>query len=1088
MIKNSISNALFVRLMLSFTFVLMTTYSFGQKRTVHGNVVDETKEPLIGVTVQVKGTTQGTVTDIDGNYSLQVDNPNATLIFSYIGYKKQDISLKSRSVVNVTMKTDSEILDDVVVVGYGTQKRLSVTGSVSSVNATDLARTSATTTAAALAGKVPGITNRQTSSEPGVAMKMEIRNLGTPLYVIDGVMKDEGQFNNIDVNDIESISILKDGSAAIYGVKAANGVVLVTTKRGKLNEKPTVNINGYYGMQNWTRFPDLSNAYQYVRAVAEANINRFGVASNKTTQDDLDKYQSGYYNPETGEDFRSFDWYDYAVRKNAPQKYLSVSSQGGGEKTNYYLSISRTDQDAAFKDFNFNRTNIQLNLDTKIGQYLKVGASMNGRIETRESPTITDAEGDCYKNDYWLMRWGISRNLPIERPYANDNPNYINKITNAQNNHAYASRDIIGAGDDIWRVFQGNWDIEWITPVKGLKAQFMYSYYIANEQEERSRKSVPVYTYNREDETYIQDPEKGTVSLSAGNWPERYLRKRQRTITENMYRFSVSYDNKFGDHNLSAIVIGEATERFDKSLLMVNNAISNDYQDLFLDGDENNKIRNEGYGVRPSAGFIGRINYNYADRYLLELSGRYDGSFIFPKNNRWGFFPSVSAGWRISSEKFFMESRINDYISNLKVRASYGQLGNDDNYSNNKVLNIGDWDYMYGYNMNSGTGFISSDPFQTSDGTTINSITQRGMPITNLSWVTSTMMNVGIDLGFFNNRLTLEIDGFIRKRDGLTDRRADLTIPYETGYSDMPLENLNSDKNVGMDGLIKWQDNVGRDFYYSVGFNATLSRRMVGNIYGEKFANSWQEYKNSRQNRWADVNWGYEVIGRFKNQEEIDAYPIIMNISNGSDRNELILPGDLIYKDQNGDGIINEYDNRPIGYSESKLPYLTYGLNLIFSYKNIDLAIDFAGAALQSFQRNWETKWPFQAGNTFNYMVEDRWHHVDPLDPTSSWVEGSYPALRPRSDQAWHVYCNNSTYWLTNAAYFRCKNLEIGYTIPQNITKKIAIQRFRVFFNGTNLFSIDNTSKFGLDPENSDTNGLGYPVARTLTFGANITF
>lgn len=329
-IKKCLSVRLFCLLLLMFS----ATIVFSQKRTISGNVVDEIKEPLIGVTVQVKGTTQGTVTDLDGNYSILVDNPNVTLIFSYVGYKKEIIPLKNRTVVNVTMQMDSEVLDDVVVVGYGTQKRLSVTGSVSSVKATDLARTSATTTAAALAGKVPGITNRQTSGEPGVAMRMEIRNLGTPLYVIDGVMKDEGQFNNLDVNDIESISILKDGSAAIYGVKAANGVVLVTTKRGTVNEKPTVTINGYYGLQKWTRFPELSNAYQYKRAVAEADVIKNGVTPNLISREDLEKYRTEYYNPETGEDYRSFDWYDFAVRDNTPQKYLSVSSQGGGEKTN----------------------------------------------------------------------------------------------------------------------------------------------------------------------------------------------------------------------------------------------------------------------------------------------------------------------------------------------------------------------------------------------------------------------------------------------------------------------------------------------------------------------------------------------------------------------------------------------------------------------------------------------------------------------------------------------------------------------------------------------------------------------------------
>jgi hypothetical protein len=291
-----------------------------------------------------------------------------------------------------------------------------------------------------------------------------------------------------------------------------------------------------------------------------------------------------------------------------------------------------------------------------------------------------------------------------------------------------------------------------------------------------------------------------------------------------------------------------------------------------------------------------------------------------------------------------------------------------------------------------------------------------------------------------------------------------------------------------VDGFVKWNDRIG-DVQYYIGGNATLARKKDGRSYGQKFSDSWDEYRTSTHNRWAYVNWGYEVVGRFQSQEEIDAYPVIMELGNGSDRNMTVLPGDFIYKDQNGDGIINQYDVRPIGYAENGLPYVTFGFNLGAAWNNFDIALDFSGACMQSFQQNWETKWPFQAsGNTFEFMVNDRWHHQDPLDPSSPWVPGDYPALRLTPTDSWNIYCNNSEYWLTNVRYLRLKNLEVGYTLPKAITQKATVTSCRFYVNGTNLFSLDNLRRIGLDPENNDTNGLGYPNNRIVTLGVNLTF
>lgn len=1043
-----------------------------QSRAVSGTVIGENGDPIIGATIALKGTSTGTITDIDGNFHMNVPSTQAVLVVSYVGYKKEEVKVGNKTQLRITLAEDATMLQEMVVVGYGVQRRETITGSVATVDTKDLARTTATTTGSALVGKVPGITFRQMNGQPGQTMKMEIRNMGTPLFIIDGVMKDEGQFNNIDVNDIESISILKDGAAAIYGVRAANGVVLVTTKRGKLNEKPTVSLNAYYGFQNWTRYPKFSNAYDYMRSRSEALVNTNGAHdANITSAEDLEKWRTGYYNPQTGEDYRGFDWYDFAINKNAPQYYVNVSSSGGSDKTNYYVSVGRMVQESNFPDFEFNRSNFQLNLDTKINKYLKVGASMNGRIETRESPAV----GTDYNNDFWDMRWGLNQNKPTERPYANDNPDYINQIGNNLTNQAYGRRDIIGTRDNVWRVFQGNWDVEWLTPLKGLSMKFLYSFYFANEQEEANRKQVLFYSYNPANGTY-ESMDRDGKSVTSGS---ATLGKRQHSIWENMYRFSVNYNNKFGDHNLGVVFVAEASERFDKNIRIANDNMTNNFQSLFGTEDEGNKVTQDAYEVTPTAGFIGRINYDYMNKYILELSGRYDGSFKFPKGKRWGFFPSVSLGWRISEENFFRNGGISDWMSNLKFRASYGEMG-DENI-------IGNYTYMTGYNLWGYGSVISSNPFNSSDGSTVQAITQRGLPINNITWLETSITNIGFDLGFLNNRLNLEVDGFYRRRSGLTATKADVKLPLETG-TELPIENLNSDMHMGVDGFIKWNDRIG-EVQYFVGGNMTFARKRDGNSYGQHFATSWDEYRNSTHNRWAYVNWGYEVIGRFRTQEEADSYPVIMETGNGSDRNVRLLPGDLIYKDQNGDGIINDYDRRPIGYAEGGLPYMTFGFTLGAQWRGFDIAMDFAGASMQSFQQNWETKWPFQAdGNTFEFMVNDRWHHSDPLDPSSGWVAGNYPALRTTPTDAWHIYCSNSTFWLTNVRYLRLRNLEVGYTLPKQITQKILIQQCRFYFNGTNLFSLDNLHKIGLDPENNDTNGLGYPNNRVLTLGVNVTF
>lgn len=1034
---------------------------FAQQRMITGNVIDSNGESIIGATVKVKGSSAGTITDMTGRFSIELPANSDVIVVSYIGYLTQEVKVGNRNSFIITLREDVKTLDEVVVVGYGTQKKGNVLASISTIDSDDLSRKTSSTTAAALVGKIAGVTSRQTSGTPGASAKLQIRNLGTPLYVIDGIVKDEGSFNQLDVNDIDNISILKDGAAAIYGVKAANGVVLVTTKRGQKG-KPSIGFNYYHGWQSWTRFPEMSNAAEYVRADYERKINVGEPIDIEAAKSELEKWESSYYNPETGEDYRGYDWTQYA-RNNVPLNYYNVNASGGSDRVTYYIALSRIDQDAVFKDYNFNRNNFQANIEAKVTDNLKVGMVTNGRIENTNNPGLTGSD------DYWLARFGMFKALPTYRPFANDNPQYPALLpNNVDGNLATMNKNISGFYENKWRVFQGNWDIVWNTPLKGLDAKFVFSYFYADQNMTNFERAYDLYGYDYEKKVYY------VAGRKADSWRVEKNLGRE----DFNYQFVLNYDNTFGDHHVGGVFAFEANKRQENSTEVDQNPVDNNFLPVVSDNNEIVKNIFYNYFENATAGYALRLNYDYKGKYLIEFSGRYDGSYKFPKENRWGFFPSVSAGWRVSEEKFFKESSVGKWFTNLKLRASWGQMGDDN------ISGYGDFDYLGGYTFNQGYAIIATNPSQSIDGSTVIGSASRKTPMTNISWIKSEMLNIGLDLGFLGNKLTAEFDYFRRTRRGLL-ANSTLIVPTESALT-VPKENLDSDMHTGMDGFIKWNDSLNKDFHYYVGVNFTLARLKNGTIHNELFNNSWDRYRNGRSNRWANANgmWGYQIVGRFQSQEEIDNHPIIQDDKG----NRTIYPGDFIYADLNGDGLINGYDERPIGYG-SDLPYLNFGINLGFQWKGIDFAADFAGATMQTLLQDYESKMPFWGGtnNSPKYMLNDRWHHEDIFDPSSPWVPGNRPALRTEWNQG-SAYIRHSEYFIMNINYIRLKNIELGYTFPKAWTNKLHMQKLRVYASGTNLFSIDNMKDRGLDPEQAEQNGLAYPLHRVYTIGVNIQF
>lgn len=1006
-----------------------------QDSLLTGTVAAVNGVPIAGVTVTVTGKGRAVSTDGDGRYTIRALSRDV-LRFSSVGYEPLEVAVGNRTVVNVQLDAVSQSLEEIVVVGYGEQRRANLTGAVSTVGSAELTQSPVPTVSQAMVGKMAGVSSRAPDGRPGAEARIQIRNMGTPLFVIDGVPSGAQQFNNLNSEDIESLSILKDAAAAVYGIRASNGVVLVTTKKGGLNRENQINVNTYHGWQSLFRFPTAASAADFVRANAEADMNEYG--STNWTREAVEKWQRG----EPG--YEGFDWSTY-LRSNVPQTYINLNTSGGGDKSTYYISVSRFDQDAVFDGYNFNRMNLQTNVETRIGKRLKAGVRINGKVEVR------DLLGLPGEDDYFQALLGQFRNLPTEGPYANGNRDYPATNNNFASN--YATFEHSGYTKTERRTLQTSFDLEYNFPIEGLTASGMYAFFYNNLFENIFEKTYDTYTYDEVNDNYNV----------TGGQRNPFRSRSNGYITDNVYRVQLNYKRTFGKHDISGLAAMEAQERLD-NLFFIRSQPETNYIDLINSFNELQAV-DDRVIEEARAGFIFRANYGFDNRYLVELGGRYDGSWRFPKADRWGFFPFVTAGWRISDESFMQRSGITNILTDLKIRGSYGQTGSEDN-------GVGPFAYLPGYNWRSGTAYL--------DNQLITGIASRGLPVTTLTWIKSTTMNIGMDFSLWKQRWSGSFEMFRRDLTGIPASRYDLLLPVEVGFS-LPAENLNANKMLGMEAALNYANRSGA-VSYTIGANATLARLKNWYSYKPRFGNSWDEYRNSAENRWARINWGYEYIGQFQSAEEIANYPVNVDGQNNTTLN----PGDFIYKDQNNDGVINGLDERPNGYSEGNLPYLNFGLNTSFAYKGFDLTMNLSGAAMQSRGRAAEIKNPFQNdANSPDYLFNDRWHREDIFDPTSPWVPGTYPALKKSNNES---NLRASSFWFRNTSYLRLRDIQVGYNLPMALIQRARLTRVRIYANGFNLFSIDNTRDLGIDPETQLNTGLDYPSVRVYNVGVNLTF
>lgn len=1026
--------------------------------TISGTVIDENGQTMPGVNVIEKGTVNGTVTDAGGKFSLSVTDENAVLVFSFIGYVAQELPVAGQSVVSVAMKTDVSTLQEVVVVGYGEQKKESLTGAISNITSKEIQTSTHSSLAQKLQGKVAGLQIRQNSGQPGEFNTMiNVRGFGTPLFVIDGIARDGGsEFQRLNPEDIESISVLKDASAAIYGIRAANGVVIVTTKKGQ-SGKTVFNYNGVVGWQHPTNVPDMATASQWAVMRNNAEINKNHASGTPFyTPEELQKYIDrvpGY---------QGTDWYDVTMKNSAMQYQHNLSASGGTERLKYYIGFGFLNEEGLLKsnDMGYKKYNVRSNITAELTKNLKAELFISGRYDKNEQP------GENFFNIFK----GTRLTLPTESPYANNNPLYPAIVGSGLNPLALSDRNLTGYNENVDKQFQSSFAMTYTVPfVKGLSLRGLASYDGNSYLNKNLGKSYNLYTYVTATDTYTPNIQRnGTASISNG------YSDYNRVTLQGQVNYTTTIAEK---HNISAVLVYESQQQWirNANLRRIYSFYTTDQIDF---AGSANQTANGLEEQRANLSYIGRVNYDFAGKYLLEFAFREDGSYRYNPDNRWDFFPVVSAGWRISEENFMKNSV--PFLSELKLRGSYGIVGDDGAAA--------PFQYVQGFSVSGGAGY------EFVDGAYTNGANSPAIVNPNLSWTTSKVADVGINVGLWSNRFTFEFDLYQKETEGIPAYR-NLTLPNTFGGA-LPQENLNSTRVRGLDFTIAYRGNVN-DFTYGISGNFNYGRTM--NLYVERgpFTSSYDRWRNGQSGRWNDIVWSQTYAGQFQTQEEINNAAI----QSGDLGNSRELPGDFRYADINNDGVIDDGDLLPLFTGTSNInrsnnnsdpksnPRMQYGMTLNGAWKNFDINVLFQGSAGYTvrFYEVYAEVFAFR-GNTPAYFA-DAWHKADLYDADSEWVPGKWPATRFNNDVG-AMYAESSV-WRKNASYVRLKSVELGYSISPAIIRTIGLSRLRVYANAYNIFTLANSFVKPFDPEKLEgiySAGFTYPLTRSYNVGVNLTF
>ncbi|MCS2499643.1 TonB-dependent receptor [Bacteroides fragilis] len=1007
-----------------------------QNLKVSGVVTDEAGEPLIGVSVLVKGTTLGNITDLNGRFSLDVPE-GSILEISYIGYKTQSIKAQ-REPMNIVLKEDAQKLDEVVVVGFGTQKKVNLTGSVSAVTGDDISKRPVANAAILLQGQIPGLRVNQGLGQPGgEGTSFRIRGQGTfssagsdPLILINGV---PGSMTNLDPSVIESVSVLKDAaSAAIYGARAANGVILVTTKQGAVGDKVHISYHGNVGLHTPTKLYDrVTNSVEYMEL---ANLAWKNSGTGKQyTQDQINLYRNNVGDPQ----YPNFDWQDYMFRTAVVQTH-NLSMAGSTEKTTYNVALNFVDQPGTMRGFKYRKYNATIDLTARITNFIKVGTYTNLMYGETEQPR----QG---QNDAFLSTLSQA---PTYMPWLPDDGTGIRRWTSSAYSFESHNKNMPAIIGDNAMKRDNNFDINaqlWleINLAKGLT---WYTKGAARLQSNKSKdwRGSTTYTYDYHTGERSSELDKGGLGLSVGDGRRFYT---------NLYSY-LKYDLSLVDnaHNFSLMVgYNQESEKYE-TLNAYRKDFAFDLPVLNAGGtaDWSNSGGEEEWAIQS---LFGRFNYDFKERYLFEANMRYDGTSRISDENRWGVFPSFSVAWRATEEEFIKNLNLN-WLNNFKLRGSWGQLGNQ---------NIGLYPYQA---MISG---VDDYPFtKTSDGVIIG-YQQTAYANRNIKWETTTITDIGFDLQVFDG-LSVTFDWYKKTTD---DILRSSQVSSLLGLS-APTVNNGSVENKGIEVALNYANMVKggtfRGFRYNAGVYFDRSRNKLTEFGAEEIGS----YSIKREGLPYDEYYMLECIGVFADQAEINASP--------KQFNDNTQPGDLKYKDISGpdgkpDGVIDNYDRRTFS---GRFPGFEYGINASATWKGFDLSLIGQGVADKKY---YTTDWgvqPFMQGSSPNKdYIKHMWTEENPYGakhPKLYWQDmGGGKNTRPNS------------YYLKDASFFRLKNLTLGYTLPRVWTEKANISKVRIYFSGDNLLTL--TPYKGLDPErNGDGRDAIYPQNRIYSFGLNVEF
>ena len=1004
------------------------------KITVTGTVVDGTGETIIGASVMEVGTTNGTVTDFDGNFKLQVKNANAQIRISYIGFTTKTVKVSSTP-MQITIDEDNKTLTEVVVVGYGAQKKESVIGAISQVSSKDLLSTPTANVTQAIAGKIPGVVTTQTSGAPGMDdASINIRGRatfagdGSPLVMVDGV---ERPFSQVAPDDIESISVLKDASAtAVYGVRGANGVILVTTKRGK-EMKPEVSFTGNFMWGTATRKPNYLNSYDSVTLLEEA-LKNDGMASQYSAAD-LEMYRKACNGELSGADallYPNVDWYDEVLNDWAPSQRYNVSVRGGTKRMRYYVSGEMYNQGSLIKNLStdeygnssspgYNRYAFRANMDFFLSKDLTFSVNFGTRFENRhgsntnESSTYYDVFAYLNHTPGWLfpVSYEVQNGEETKTLYAG-NANFQNNIVAAlAKGGYYKGTNTISEINLI-----ADYKMDWLT--EGLSVKGMVSFDYDAYYKKIFGRTYATYELNDRDNYMSQDAyNKYNVDGQLG------YSKASSTTYKLYMEAQINYARRFGKHDVTGMVLYN----------------QNDY-------------RRDSELAKRYQGLVGRVTYGYDDKYLFEFNAGYNGSENFLKGNRFGFFPAFSIGWRLTQEKFMEKTK--DWLNNLKIRASYGEVGND-------IYNVGGAEQRFLFEEH----WISASNYNIGNGT-VPAYYEKQYPNYLVTWERAKKYNLGVEFGLFNGMLNGNIDLFYEKRkDILTEY---LSRPQWVGVT-MAAGNLGETKNSGYEIELHHSNTIGKEFRYNVGLTYSHAANEIISMDEPAGKTDYRKREGHPINQY----FGLICEGFVTSADLADPNFPVSTYSNN------VQVGDLKYKDMNNDGFIDDRDETFIGYSD--IPENTYALTLGATYKGWGFEVMFQGVDHVSRYYDADAMYAFYNNGKAKDIHLGRWNPS--LSESENLANATYPLLHYGSTGD-HNQRQNS-FFLKNGAFVRLKNVELSYTLPASWIQKAGMSSARIYVNGNNLITWDHLDGL-VDPESNGSSR--YPLLKTFNVGFNVVF